>query len=114
MPAPFFRKYNSCLALVVFSSLRLAFVTLKKIIDNKRTTYYIIPENLTVIIIYGVVQKTMKMGNCYLDGQSNLDLIFDAKDRKSFHSARWQRDSTPICVCDYKSNLTLCAKCISA
>jgi hypothetical protein len=48
MPAPFFGKYNSCFALVVFSSLGLAFVTLKKIIDNKRTTYYIIPDNKTL------------------------------------------------------------------
>jgi hypothetical protein len=32
----------------IFSSLGLAFVTLKKIIDNKRTTYYIIPDNKTL------------------------------------------------------------------
>jgi hypothetical protein len=33
----------------------------------------------------------------------NLHLIFDAKDRKSFHSARWQRDYNPD-LCFVTSN----------
>jgi hypothetical protein len=50
---------------IQFSSLGLAFVTLKKIIDNKRTTYYIISYNITSGMI--IIDDTRIMSEIELE-----------------------------------------------